>query len=54
MAQEGGYYILRADSCFVWQKPPQHCKAIILNLKKERTKSPPKNGALKIVYTTGS
>ena len=22
-----------ADSCYVWQKPTQHCKAIILQLK---------------------
>lgn len=53
MAQEGGDIIyLGLIRVFVWQKPPQHCKAIILNLKKKV--SPPKNGALKIVYTADS
>jgi hypothetical protein len=33
-AQEGGDIgILMADSHFVWQKPTQHGKAIILQLK---------------------
>ena len=34
-------YIIMTHSCFVWQKPAQHCKAIILQLKKR--KGLPKN-----------
>ena len=38
-AQEGGnIYIFMVDSCFVHHKLAQHCKAIILQLKKKRKK----------------
>ena len=34
-AQEGGIYVyLELTHIVVWQKPAQHCKAIILQLKK--------------------
>ena len=29
----GGIQILMADSCWLWQKPIQYCKAVILQLK---------------------
>ena len=36
-APEGGYiYIHMTHLCFVWQKPAQHCRAIILQLKKKK------------------
>ena len=54
MAQEGGDIIyLGLVRVFVWQKPPQHWKANILQFKKREQKAK-KKGALKIVYTTGS
>ena len=38
-AQEGGNIcILMVDSCFVHNKIAQHCKAIILQLKKNKKK----------------
>ena len=35
--KRGGSCILMADSCVVWQKLTQHCKALILQLKKKKT-----------------
>ena len=29
--------------CVVWQKPTQHCKAVILHLKKKKELNPEKN-----------
>ena len=34
--REGTYVYLRLIHAVIWQKPTQHCKAIILQLKKNR------------------
>ena len=50
-AQEGGNIcILMVDSCFVHHKLAQHCKAIILQLKKKKKKKEKKERSTQTEY----